>query len=132
MKETTKIMTLTIGRDGISRKRKGVKVENGLVEGKYKYRSDAVFYTRSYGIFLIPTLLYDEDEIEPVYVRGEKDYEKRTIEKTADEFGMMIEDAAFALYEILRKKNTSNENMMIAMLAGVLVINVIVLFVMFS
>lgn len=131
-KMKTRISTLVVGQDGIGKKRSGVAVMNGLVDGKYKYRSDAVFYMRSFGVFLKPMLLYDENEIEPIYVRGKTDYGKRTIGKSANEFGLMIEDAAFALYEILRKKSTSNETIMFAMLAGVLAINVIILLAMFG
>lgn len=135
----TKIMTQVIGRDGVSRKNRGVKVVNGLVDSKYKYRSDRVFYTKAWMLsgllpleIRIPTLMYNEDEIEPVDVRGETDFSKRTIEKTADEFGCMLEDGAFALYELLRKKSTNNENMLLAMVAGVLAINVLILLGMFG
>lgn len=131
--KTTRIKTLIIGQDGIAKPQNGVKVSgDGLVSGKYKYRSDAVFYTRSMGVFLKPTLLYDEMEIEPIYVRGKMDYKKRTIEKSADEFGLMIEDAGFSLFEVLRHKATANENLMLGMLAGVLMINVVILLGMFG
>jgi hypothetical protein len=127
-----RIMTLIVGQDGIARRKQGVKVEdNGLVAGKYTYRSDAVYYTRSMGVFLTPTLLYDENEIEPIYVRGKMDYNKRTVEKTAAQFGLMIEDAGFAMFEILRKKSTQSENLMLGLLAGILVINVVILFGLF-
>lgn len=134
-----RIMMQIIGRDGVSRKKKRVKVMNGLVDGKYRYRSDRVFYTRAWLLFgllpievKIPTLMYGEEDIEPLDVRGKNDFGRRTADKTAEEFGCMLEDAGFAIYELLRKKATSNENMMLAMLAGVLIINVFILLGMFS
>lgn len=135
----TKIMMQVIGRDGVSRKRRGVKVIGGLVDYKYKYRSDKVFNTNAwmcYGLLpfnvLLPTLMFNEDEIEPLDVRGKNDFGVRTIKKTADEFGDMLEDGSFALYELLRKKNKSAENTVIALLAGVLALNILILIGMFS
>lgn len=138
----TKIMAQIVGRDGVSRKKRGVTVVAELVNVgncKYKYRSDRVFNTEAmmfYGLIpiktRIPTLAYNEDEIDPIDMLGGNDLSKRTTKKSAEEFGLMLEDAGFALFELLRKKNTNNENMLLAMLAGVLIINVIMLFAMFS
>lgn len=132
-------MTQIIGRDGISRKKKNVKVINELVNGKYKYRSDRVFNTKAWMLYglvpiekLIPTIVYNEDEIEPLDMLGGNDLSKRTTKKSAEEFGLMLEDAGFALFELMRAKKTTNENMILAMLAGVLVINAVILVMMFS
>lgn len=131
----TRIMTQIIGKDGVSRKKKRVKVLNDLVAGGYKYRTDKIFYTREWLFGLlpvelkIPTLMYNEDEFEPVDVHGDNDFGRRTLMTTAEEFGLIVEDAAFAMNELLRGKTTV-ESLMFPLLCVVLGLQVIMFLAM--
>jgi len=120
------VRCMIMGKNGVLSSKLGVVKGDMLIRKKYRYKSNGVFYTRLYGLFLIPTLLYPQGHFDPV------DWSDRPIrvdgkEYTAEEFSHLIEGVSMSLFELLRSKSSVKEDLVLYLVIGLVLMFVFVL-----
>lgn len=123
------IRCMIMGKNGITGFKLGV-LKAGLIRDKYRYVPDGVFLTKMlYGLFTVPTLLYPRGSFDPVLWNGAKPPTVEGKTYSEEQFSDIIEGLAFSMFEFLRDKSSTKENIMLYLLIGIAAMFVFVFFI---